>query len=229
MIGINFKAVNATSNFNYYEAKVSHSILLNVVSAANEVLEIGDNYIFSDDLTYKREGKDKERTECQIKLLKFSDISEESTRKKYNKNKIGELRFFNEYSSEFEFFSASLIFSLYISDNLFEEIYKNILYKIEISNIDIQLTDKDKLKFGWQPDGSHIIWQVSEEDNGNILDVEAFSIAFKSTTQKLNDSNDVEEVKDATRKSLQDELKGIKIYVSITAAVAIYFLIKYLW
>ena len=118
---------------------------------------------------------------------------------------------------------------MYISDNLFKEIYKNILYKIEISNIDIQLTDKDKLKFGWQPDGSHIIWQVSEEDNGNILDVEAFSIAFKSTTQKLNDSNDVEEVKNATRKSLQDELKGIKIYVSITAAVAIYFLIKYLW
>lgn len=77
-----------------------------------------------------------------------------------------------------------------------------------------------------QYDGSVIIWQVSDYDKGVMLDVEAFSIDFKSPTQKLNDSDDLVEVEDATMKSLQDELKGIKIYVSITAAVAIFFLLN---
>lgn len=124
MIAINFKAVNAISNFNYYEAKVRHQIYINVVSEAENALEIGEGYIFTDDFTYKHKGKGKERTNCQIQLLKFSVAGELATSSKYNKDRIGELHFYKECSDEFMFTPATLCFRLYIDDNLLKKYVK---------------------------------------------------------------------------------------------------------
>ena len=87
------------------------------------------------------------------------------------------------------------------------------------------------LDYGWEPDGSRMIWKINEEKRTQMANLENFSISFNPLTQKedVNVYEDDKESVDGDKLAIFKLLNQIKLYTAITAvataiaAFAVYF------
>lgn len=216
---INFGEIKASQYINYNDGVIEERISLIVELPDQDKISIGADYLFANTKTFKWYGKDKKEVQCGVSI----GIDSENTRHILKDGSVGIVGFNEDYDSgDGEYFSASIFISIYINEQLFNKIITNIHNKLFISNFTIEVTDdSDEVKYGWEPDSSHIIWANPKEK----LYLKSFDISFVQNEPLDADvkANLVEAQKenDACIKKLYGDINANKTALYVIALIVI--------
>ena len=217
-------------NFTYYSQNISKTINLRVTNSNKDVIEIGDDYAFTNDDYFawynKMQKNSKKFVEANITIYNADEHKESVEKFNINNEKIGDVLFFKEHVGEFgdDGTEALINFRLFIKAELFNYIYENIASRNKISNISLDVVGLD---YGWEPDGSKMIWKTDDDKRTQMTDLQNFSISFNPLTQQeeVNVYDDDKESVGGDKLAIFKLLNQIKLYTAITAvatAIAVF-------
>ena len=210
-----------------------------------DYIEIGKEYAVASPQK-ERWLNDKKIANTSISLHDMSTISKtgaEAVQKllQTNKNLIGIGMFNEESENDFQTYPGLLGFEVWLSSKAYSHLFNQLLNKNFPSAIDIDL---EGLKYGFEPDGSHTIWDIENYKFDDILlisrvsmhyklqqntalDVEAAE-SIKSLEQiekknlLINNSEKLKEVKPADFKKILSSIYTMLIVISVLLAISIY-------
>jgi hypothetical protein len=225
-----------------YPNKSSRSISLQVDPGnCRDILEIGKRYVFTDGDNAKSRYADRILIDFHLSIFRSSTLDENDTY--YNKaDAVGQLFFAGEVRNAdlAEDTAAMLLANIFIDDNTFERIEHHLSQRGEIKQLTIDAapegfsyfstapdeSDKKVLEYGWEPDGSRLIWNIDEATGPNKLQIKSFDITFSNRTANNHVHQHDENVTMALEMTLADELRKIKMAVFIIAAAVVVVLIQ---
>ena len=209
-------------NFNYYTQNISKTINLKVTNSDKDVIEIGDDYAFTNDEYFawynKMQKNSKKFVEANISIYNADEHKDSVEKFNIKNEKIGDVLIHKEHVGEFsgDGTEAMINFRLFVKAELFNYIYENITSKNKIANISLDVVGLD---YGWEPDGSRMIWSAIEEKRTQMTDLQNFSISFNPLTQQeeVNVYDDDKESVGGDKLAIFKLLNQIKLYTAITA------------
>ena len=221
-----------TSSINCNGENTSYSISLEVVSEEDNVFEIGENYVFTDENKFRIYYKEKEPVFFYLSISKSSVQDDKWLKERgFGSAKNGELRFYKgrNNSNDVDQTFPTLSGNVFLSDEQYNLFANHFLNKIKLSQINLEFFADDKdLSYGWEPDGSRQKWNFSDESKHPKLDIKSTNFYFeeKSLVEKIEIEEDLKlNEKDAYLKDLK-EIKYILILISIPALGYILSLIR---
>jgi hypothetical protein len=224
--------LNAKFNFNYYTQKISKSINLKVVNYKKNILEIGNEYGFVNDEYFnwynKLNKNTKQYVEGSVTIYNANENKDSVEQFGINDEKIGNAIFYEGHAGEFgdDGMEATISFRLFVKEELFNYIYENLLHKNKVEYLSIDMTG---LEYGWEPDGSRVVWQEDEAKKRQMTDLKNFSIGFMPLKQKdeINVYEDLEEKRQSNELTLSELLLNkIRLYTAISAVAVALILLK---
>jgi hypothetical protein len=220
-----FEVSNAFHNISYIDSTNVENISLVAELADGDKLSIGEDYLFANAKTFTWEGKDKKEVNCNISIERDCNIENDFLKS----GNIGLVAFSKEFASSdgLDFYSADIFFSIYVNDELFNKISLNISSKLFVLYLSIEVkADNDEMKYGWEPDGSHKIWNNPNEN----LALKSFNISFGQKGSVDNDVKfDLDEAKkenDSSIKNLYSDINTIKISLYVIAIAVLIIVTK---
>ena len=94
--------------------------------------------------------------------------------------KIGVLGFYPDYAAR-DFVPsrpASLEASVFVTDRLFETIISAVLAGRKAELIYLYIEEKEIMEYGWEPDGSRLIWKIDDATKPSYVNVSQLEIRF---------------------------------------------------
>jgi hypothetical protein len=144
------------------------------------VLEIGKTHIFAHENEI-RIVSDRKRCGLKIYVKRRSLLSEERIAKiGLGKEKIGLLGFYPDHAAR-DFVPsrpASLEASVFVNDQMFETIVSAVLAGRKAELIYLYIEKKETLEFGWEPDGSRLIWKIDDATKPSYVNIPQLEIRF---------------------------------------------------
>ena len=145
-----------------------------------DYIEIGKEYAVAS-LNKQWLMKDKKIANISITFNDISTVNRtapEAVQKllQTNKSLIGIGMFHEESETDFQTYPALLGFQVWLSSKAYNQLFGQLLNKNIPSAIDIDL---EGLKYGWEPDGSHTIWDIDKNNIDDILRISRVSIHYK--------------------------------------------------
>jgi hypothetical protein len=144
------------------------------------VLEIGEKHIFASKKDIRISSR---RRKCGLRIYikrKISLSAERIAKIGLSDEKIGELGFYPEYEAKdvAPGRPASIEASVFVTDPIFENILAATRAgkRAEVGYLYIE--KKGILAFGWEPDGSRIVWKIDDPTNPSFVDVSQLEIQF---------------------------------------------------
>ncbi|MEO6966020.1 MAG: hypothetical protein ABI076_09015 [Acidobacteriaceae bacterium] len=149
--------------------------------STNDVLEIGDGHIFASKTSRSLFSK---RQACNLRVwLKQKSTLKPEIVKKLNlsESKIGEL-VFCPASEAGDFYPASpamLEATLFVSDELHVRLLDAFQAGRRASSLTMEIEKQGVLKYGWEPDGSHMAWNLESTTEPFSVDVGNIGITIE--------------------------------------------------
>jgi hypothetical protein len=135
--------------------------------------------------------------------------------------KIGYGTFFEETTTDIDTHSAALLFSIYVTDHEYLSIVEMVKSGILCDSLAISFSDEDgsdsgRLKRGWEPDGSRLVWNYKKESGKSKLNLSSYQLTF---TDRAETSEPVSEssTDSSTSSRLFNELRNVKYALYIVA------------
>lgn len=143
------------------------------------VLEIGENHFFASEGQIRR-GNRRRLCEFRLYIGRRSSLSKErATKLGLSNERIGELGFYPDYEQR-DFLPArpaSLEAFVFVSDQMFDSIESALQALGRTESIFIYLAEcKGVLEFGWEPDGSRMLWKINDAAEPAYLGVTQLQI-----------------------------------------------------
>jgi hypothetical protein len=219
-IGINNDVSPVRSRHNAVNVDLSVADVL-------DVFELGDSYVICSSYTHQARYKNKKLVTVSCSFKPESSLSrDDRIHLNLSDPAIGYGLFFTESESDISFLPARLSFAIYVPD----EDYNVITTKLNMGKVFVSLSlsfedvlggSSDKLKYGWEPDGSRIIWNYSEDERRPRLQLTSYEMVF---VDHLNE--DVNAKKDSEEAIFKSEwvrtLKEIKYAVYAVAVMSFF-------
>ena len=144
------------------------------------VLEIGKTHTFAHENDI-RVGSNRKRCGLKIYVKRRSSLSEKHVAKiGLGEDKIGELGFYPDHAAK-DFVPgrpASLEANVFVADRLFETIVSAVLAGRKAELIYLYIEKKETLEYGWEPDGSRLIWKIDDATKPSYVNVPQLEIRF---------------------------------------------------
>jgi hypothetical protein len=197
-IGINNDASSTFSRRNVVNVNL-------IVDGVRSVFELGDSYVICSPYTHETRYKDKDLVEVSCSFMPGPWLSrDDRVRLNLSDLAIGYGRFFAESESDFSFVPASLSFAIYVPDEDYNVIIKKlnmgkVFGSLSLSFEDVLGESSDRLKYGWEPDGSRIIWNFSKDERRPMLQLTSYEMVFAELLNE--DSNAKKDSEEAVFKS----------------------------
>jgi hypothetical protein len=233
--------------FNFRPEKVSHTIGIDnerspeyrrrnfvgvdlTVDDVLDVFELGDSYVICSSYRHQTRYKDKKLVAVSCSIMSGTSLSrDDRIRLNLSESAIGYGLFSAESESDISFAPARLSFAVYVSDEDYNVIttklnmgkgFRSLSFNFE----DVLGKSFDRLKYGWEPDGSRIIWDFSNDERRPVLQVTSYEVVF---VEHLNaESNAKKESEEAIFNSEWVRiLKEIKYAMYVVAFVSIFSII----
>jgi hypothetical protein len=151
---MSFHVKNVSISFSSLGNLHSDIISFEVAAAGFEKITIADKYVFGN-----RRDTDKLSVSGAFTIQRLQQ--EWIDHYKLNENRIGAVSFFESSIDEF---SSSpdpslIVFNVFVQDALYENIKNAIYNKMQVIKFSCHF---EGLRFGYEPDGSHQIWDLDE-------------------------------------------------------------------
>ncbi len=188
---MNFDVLKASTNFSKWrdsEGVVSLGFV--VVPSDDEYLEVGEEYILCASRYLRLRKKERESI---IATVYITSVPNQFEHVKGEKPICGYAHFFPSSDRDLEFDPARLMFSLYAEPHVFDEMLRA---NIADSDGATFCLDIEGLEFGWEPDGSHHIWDLKDTSDcelGERRRVTSFSynaVSFLTTEHAILEVRD---------------------------------------
>ncbi|MCZ8280509.1 MAG: hypothetical protein O9313_19460 [Acetobacteraceae bacterium] len=197
------------------------------IADALDVFELGDSYVICSSYTHQARYKNKKLVAVSCSFKPESSLSrDDRIHLNLSDLAIGYGLFFTESESDFSFLPARLSFAIYVPDEDYNVINTKLnmgkaFVSLSLSFGDVLGESSDKLKYGWEPDGSRIIWNYSEDERRPRLQLTSYEMVF--VDQLNEDSNAKKGSEEAIFKSEWVRiLKEIKYAVYVIAFVSVF-------
>ena len=209
-----FRIKDVYENHNF-DFKSSHSsIYFTLEQIGRNYLEVDEKYVFCNPL-YEAFMKDKKFLSASLTINK---------QEKGSKKAISNCGFFEEYEdSEDGLQPGFLAFNIFLNDKEFNQILNDI--KIKNYPTIASLAMKG-IKYGWEPDGSHTIWETT--DKKKFLEIEGFGLQHKHIYEdddELELETDLKENKEYQKQELIKNCRNA-FYAIFFLLILIYFKIS---
>ena len=184
-IGINTDGYSVRSRHNVVNVDLS-------VADALDVFELGDSYVICNTDKHQARYRDKKLVTVSCSFKPESSLSrDDRIRLNLSDLAIGYGLFFTESESDISFVPARLSFVIYVSDEDYNVITKKLNMGKVFESLSLSFEDalgerSDRLKYGWEPDGSRIIWNYSEGERRPRLQLTSYEMVF---VDHLNDDS----------------------------------------
>ena len=156
------------------ESSSSELILECRAAEQSGVFEIGENHVFADESQIRPGNK---RRSCAFRLYirRRSCLTEKRIAKLgLSDEKIGELGFYPDYEQR-DFVPArpaSLEAFVFVGDQTFDGLTNTLQAGGKTESIFVYLKErKGILEFGWEPDGSRMVWKIDDATKPAYVDV----------------------------------------------------------
>jgi hypothetical protein len=197
------------------------------IADALDVFELGDSYVICSSYTHQARYKNKKLVAVSCSFKPESSLSrDDRIHLNLSDLAIGYGLFFTESESDISFLPARLSFAIYVPDEDYNVINTKLnmgkaFVSLSLSFGDVLGESSDKLKYGWEPDGSRIIWNYSEDERRPRLQLTSYEMVF--VDQLNEDSNAKKDSEEAIFKSEWVRiLKEIKYAVYVIAFVSVF-------
>lgn len=162
-------------------SKSSTELLLEcIASEESSALEIGAKHIL---VNPNKPGFDGGRGPCELRIwVRRRDglSAEKATKLGLSERKIGELGFFPaQEPGPGDFWKiqpASLEAFVFVNDGVFADIASALKAGRTTGLIDIEIEREGVLAYGWEPDGSRIVWGIENTNEPSYVDVTRLKI-----------------------------------------------------
>ena len=147
----------------------SSRITVDCSPAENVALEIGEQFVFSRGARLFRVGK---RRYCHlaVSILRKSSLTEEGIAMlNLSADKIGRVEFHPAFPPP-EKEPASLLAKVFVSDLLFDNLWAIFRRPLFLS---LSLEKEGVIEYGWEPDGSRVIWKIQDLGEPSHVDISA--------------------------------------------------------
>lgn len=217
---LHFEVIKNTKHYSIQNNYKKEFISLEVNLAANEMIEIDDTYFLASKKSYLIAAKEKEEAECLINIIKKSELTEEHKKSaKLEKDDIGYAAFCSASDTDFGYIPAKVFFSIYVNDDSFEEISKNISNKLNIKDLAIELKG---LKNKFVYDADKFIWETNDGNEHLSIKAVNFSFFYKNETDVDEELlKEKDEITKTERLELGKKIEFIKAATAIIAAAAL--------
>jgi hypothetical protein len=230
--------------FNFRPEKVSHTIGIDnerspeyrrrnfvsvdlTVDDVLDVFELGDSYVICSSYRHQTRYKDKKLVAVSCSIMSGTSLSrDDRVRLNLSELAIGYGRFFAESEYDFSFVPASLSFAIYVPDEDYDVITKKLnmgkgFRSLSLSFEDVLEESFDRLKYGWEPDGSRIIWDFSNDEQRPVLQLTSYEMVF---VEHLNAESDAKKDSDEAifKSGWVRTLKEIKYAMYVVASIAVF-------
>ncbi len=197
-IGINNDVSPARSRHNVVNVDLGAADVL-------DVFELGDSYVICSSYTHQAHYKNKKLVAVSCSFKPESSLSrDDRIHLNLSDLAIGYGLFFKESESDISFLPARLSFAIYVPDEDYNVITTKLNMGKEFESLSLSFEDvlgdrSDRLKYGWEPDGSRIIWNFDKEERRPMLQLTSYEMVF---VEHLNeDSNAKKDSEEAVFKS----------------------------
>jgi hypothetical protein len=209
-----FRIKDVYENHNFDFKSSYSSTYFTLEQIGRNYLEVDEEYVFCNPL-YESSMKDKKFLSASLTINK---------QEKGAKKGISNCGFFKEYENIDDGLEpGSLAFNIFLNDKEFNQ----ILNDIKIKNYPTIATLAMKgIKYGWEPDGRHTIWETNEKKK--FLEIEGFGLQHKHIYEdddELEFEKDLKENKENQKKQLIQNFKQ-GFYAILFLLVLIYFKIS---
>jgi hypothetical protein len=226
MSHLNFEVTKCKKHYSIQNNYKSEFIALEVNLAARTVIEIDNKYFLANEKNYSARAKEKEEAECVINILRKSELTEELKKNYQFKNDdIGYGAFFSASDTDYGYIPAEAIFGIYLNDDIFEEISKNITNKLNIKDLAIEAKG---LEYEFVYDTDKLIWK--RNDDNKHLSITKFNLSFYHKNEADLDEellNEKDEIAKREKLELGKKLEFIKTATAIIAAAAVVQIFKF--
>jgi hypothetical protein len=151
-----------------------------IPSGESGVLEVGANYVF---MSEKQLGGHRDRSPCELRLWvrdKGRLSNERIAKLGLSEEKIGELGFFPAIGpGPGDFFRtqpATLEAFVFVNGQLLEDIANALKVGRKTELIYVDIEHKGALAYGWEPDGSRIVWKIDNAREPSYVNVTGLKI-----------------------------------------------------
>jgi hypothetical protein len=209
--------------------RLRHNVVNVDLSVADmlDVFELGDSYVICSTYKHQTRYKDKKLVAVSCSFKPGSSLSrDDRIRLNLPDLAIGYGLFFTESESDISFVPARLSFAIFVPDEDYNAITTKlnmgkVFESLSLSFEDVLGERSDRLKYGWEPDGSRIIWNYSEDERRPILQLTSYEMVF---VEHLNeDSNAKKDSEEAIFKSERVRtLKEIKYAIYAVAFISFF-------
>lgn len=241
---MNLEVLKSSVHFSKWrDSPGAMSLSFDVKPQGREHLEIGQKYVFAASDYAWLVGKDRQLLEATVSVSPNKDVLEnmQSSFTDEDGPICGWASFYDERKGSIDYTPASLQFSLIVEPDQFAAMLDVFQGSAGATTLNVGL---DKLEFGWEPDGSHLIWKAEKNDKCPITSfsyhVERFwttegairQAREKQSHAELADSPDPEhrklaasvareEVPDATT-ALLKQFRSILVAILVVVALAVF-------
>jgi hypothetical protein len=219
-IGINNDVSPVRSRHNVVNVDLSVADVL-------DVFELGDSYVICSSYTHQARYKNKKLVAVSCSFKPESSLSrDDRIHLNLSDLAIGYGLFFEESESDISFVPARLSFAIYVPDEDYNVITTKlnmgkVFESLSLSFEDVLRERSDRLKYGWEPDGSRIIWNFDKDEQRPMLQLTSYEIVF---VDHLNDDSNAK--KDSDEAVFKSEwirtLKEIKYAIFAVAFMSFF-------
>lgn len=201
-----FNILEVNQYYTYSSIEDSLGITFKLSLSGNDYIEIGQEYVVASS-NKQWLMKDKKFANASVTfydILSIERTAPEIVRKLLQSDKevIGTGGFHEETESDFETYPANLYFSIWLSSKSYRHLTEQLLYKNIPSDVAIFV---EGLKYGWEPDGSHQIWDIAINGKDNLLRINRVLINYKPHQETILDI----EANEVIKEQQQNEKKEI--------------------
>jgi hypothetical protein len=175
-----FNILEANQNYTHSEDYDDFCITFTLSLTEGDYIEIGKEYAVAS-MNKQWLLKDKKFVNTSISFYDISSVKKTAPVAYQNllqsdKKVIGIGMFVEETETDFQTYPGLLGFQVWLSSKAYNHLFSQLLNKNIPSAINIDLKG---LKYGWEPDGSHTIWDIDKNNIDDILRISRVSIHYK--------------------------------------------------
>ncbi len=192
-----FNILEANQNYTHSEDTDDFGITFTLSPTEMDYIEIGKEYAVAS-MNKQWLMKDKKLANTSITFNDISSVKKTAPGAYQNllqsdKKVIGIGMFVEETETDFQTYPGLLGFQVWLSSKAYNHLFSQLLNKNIPSAINIDLKG---LKYGWEPDGSHTIWDIDKNNIDDILRISSVSIHYKLHQQTALDIETAEIIKE---------------------------------
>jgi len=166
------------------------SISFDVAPKESEYIEIGDNYIFSSSRYYNFRNKERQLIDASVHISTESEVLENI--QPFLPGEEGAIcgwaAFYPARHDDLDPDPAKLNFNVVVEPDVFAELLRTNQRHPGGTTLGLSI---EGLEYGWEPDGSHLIWKVDEAREKRAISSFSYQVEnFWTSERAIQDESD---------------------------------------